>query len=98
MKRSIVTIDAMGCQMSIVKSIVEQEGEYVITLKKNQLSLYARVEELLKQAIRQGFSGFTHTAHSTKKENNHGRSESRHYLMLSNIKELIDPDNQWEKF
>jgi len=28
---SIVTIDAMGCQRSIVKSIVEQKGDYVIT-------------------------------------------------------------------
>jgi predicted transposase YbfD/YdcC len=36
---SIVTIDAMGCQRSIVKSIFEQEGDYVITLKKNQPSL-----------------------------------------------------------
>jgi len=71
---SIVTIDALGCQRSIVKSIVSQGGDYVITLKKNQPSLYARVEELFKQAISQGFSGFTHTAYSTKKENNHGRS------------------------
>lgn len=73
---SIVSIDPMGCQRSIVKSIVEQGGDYVITLKKNQPSLYARVEELFKKAIIQGF---THTAHSTKKENNHGRSEIRHY-------------------
>ena len=80
-----------------MKSIVSQGGDYVITLKKNQPSLYARVEELFKQAISQGFSGFTHTAYSTKKENNHGRSEIRHHLMLSEIKELIDPDNQWEK-
>ncbi|TAE93897.1 MAG: ISAs1 family transposase, partial [Oscillatoriales cyanobacterium] len=45
----------------------EQGRDYVITLKKNQPSLYARVEELFKQAIKQGFSGFTHTAYSTKK-------------------------------
>lgn len=94
---SIVTIDAMGCQKSIVKSIVEQGGDYIITLKKNQPSLYARVEELFKQAIKQKFSGFTHTAYSTKKETNHGRSEIRYHLMLSDIKDLIDPDNQWEK-
>jgi predicted transposase YbfD/YdcC len=87
----------MGCQRSIVKLIVEQGGDYVITLKKNQPSLYARVEELFKQAISQGFSGFTHTVYSPKQENNHGRSEIRHHLMLSDIKELIDPDNQWEK-
>ena len=76
---SIVTIDAMGCQRSIVKSIVEQGGDYVITLKKNRSSLYARVEELFKQAIRQGFSGFTHTVYSPKQENNHGRSEIRNH-------------------
>ncbi len=94
---SIVTIDAMGCQKSIVNSIVEQGGDYVITLKKNQPSLYAKVEELFKQAMKQGFSGFTHTAYSTNKESNHGRSEIRHHIMLSDIKELIGPDNQWEK-
>ena len=37
-------IDARGCQRSILKSIVEQEGDYIITFKKNQLSMYARVE------------------------------------------------------
>ena len=42
----------MGCQRSIVKSIVEQGGDYVITLKNNQPSLYARVEELFKQAMK----------------------------------------------
>ena len=47
----IVTIDAMGCQREIVKLIAEQSGDYVITLKKNQSSLYERVEELFKQAI-----------------------------------------------
>jgi len=52
---------------------------------------------LFKQAIRQGFSGFTHTAYLTNKESNHGRSEIRHHLMLSDIKEVIDPENHWEK-
>jgi predicted transposase YbfD/YdcC len=32
----IVTIDAIGCQKEIVKLIAQQEGDYVITLKKNQ--------------------------------------------------------------
>lgn len=47
----VVTIDAMGCQKEIVKLIVERGGDYVITLKKNQGSLYKAVEELFKQAI-----------------------------------------------
>ncbi|WP_445301219.1 ISAs1 family transposase [Microcoleus sp. Pol11C3] len=52
---SIVTIDAMGCQKSIVKSIVEQGGDYVITLKNNQPSLYTRVKELFEQAMKKFF-------------------------------------------
>jgi len=34
----IVTIDAMGCQKGL--SIVEQDADYIISLKKNQGSLY----------------------------------------------------------
>ena len=92
----IVTIDAMGCQKSIVKSIAEQGGDYVITLKKNQPSLHEQVEALFKQAIKQRFAGFTHTAYSTK-ENSHGREEIRHYLMLSELGEQLDPEKKWEK-
>ncbi len=39
----IVTIDAIGCQKEIVKLIAGQQADYVITLKKNQSSLYKRV-------------------------------------------------------
>jgi predicted transposase YbfD/YdcC len=74
LKENIVTIDAIGCQRSIVQAIVEQGGDYVITLKKNQPSLYGRVEELFKQAISQGFFGFIHTAYSTQKERERSRS------------------------
>lgn len=92
----IVTIDAMGCQKEIVKLIAEQSADYVITLKKNQGSLYERVEELFKQAMKSGFSGFTHSCYQTK-EHSHGRDEIRHYLMLSDISDQIDPKSKWEK-
>ena len=34
---SIVTIDAMGCQREIVKQIKEGGGDYVLTVKGNQI-------------------------------------------------------------
>lgn len=40
------SIDAIGCFYEIVKLIAQQEADYVITLKKNQGSLYKRVEAL----------------------------------------------------
>ena len=91
----IVTIDAMGCQKEVVKLIANQGAEYVITLKKNQSSLYKRVEELFKQAIERRFSGFTHSCYHTK-EYSHGREEIRHYLMLSDILEQIAPQQKWD--
>lgn len=91
----IVTIDAMGCQKEIVKLIAKQGADYVITLKKNQNTLYERVEKLFKQAIKGGFSGFTHSCYHTK-EYSHGREEIRHYLMLSDILEQIDPQEKWD--
>jgi predicted transposase YbfD/YdcC len=90
----IVTIDAMGCQKQIVKSIVDKSGEYVIALKKNQGNLYKNVEEIFKEAISKGFEGFEYSDYYTK-EDEHGREEIRHYLMLSDIQERIDPGKKW---
>lgn len=92
----IVTIDAMGCQKEIVKLIAEQDGDYIITLKKNQGNLYKNVEQLFKEAIRTGFEGFQHSTAQTQGQA-HGREEIRHYLMLTNIQSRIDPTQRWAK-
>lgn len=62
----------MGCQKEIVKLIAEQNADYIITLKKNQGSLYKKVDQLFKEAIRTGFQGLEHSAHHTR-EQAHGR-------------------------
>ena len=36
----VVTIDAMGCQVEIARQIIDQGGDYVVSLKENQPSLY----------------------------------------------------------
>lgn len=92
----IVTIDAMGCQKSIVKLIASQDADYVITVKKNQGNLYKSIEELFKEAIRNRLEGFISSSYQTE-EFSHGREEIRNYLMLSNITERVDPTNKWEK-
>lgn len=47
LKGSTVTIDAMGCQKSIAKQIVTQEGDYVLALKGNQGTLRDDVQLFL---------------------------------------------------
>lgn len=90
----IVTIDAMGCQREIVKLIKDRGGDYVITLKKNQGSLYSRVEDLFKQAVLSKYQGFEHNVYQ-EREVGHGRKEIRHYTTLSNIKTLVDSEDRW---
>jgi predicted transposase YbfD/YdcC len=91
----IVTIDAIGCQKEIVKLIAGQEADYVITLKKNQGSLYKRVESLFSEALRSKYQGFTHNSFRRSQES-HGREETRYCVMLSNIQNQIDPKGEWQ--
>ena len=93
----IVTIDAIGCQKEIVKLITQQSADYVITLKKNQGSLYESVEELFKTGISTGFEGIEHSTYKTE-EAGHGRHEIRNYVMLAGIGPQLDPDSVWSKF
>src|SRR3990167_600506 len=43
---SIVTIDAMGCQKDIALQIIEQGGNYVLSLKENQPTLYQDIANI----------------------------------------------------
>ena len=92
----IVTIDAMGCQREIVKKIVKKEADYVIAVKNNQPSLYERVEQLFKQAIKTHGQSLRMSSF-TSKEINRGREEVRNYLMISDIETSIDPSKKWDK-
>jgi predicted transposase YbfD/YdcC len=46
-----VTIDAMGCQKDIARQIVEQEGDYVLTVKENQPALLEQVKRVMDEIV-----------------------------------------------
>ncbi len=96
LKGCIVTLDAMGCQREIVSQIVSQGADYVITVKKNQGSLYERVEALFKQALKKDWKGGIHTDYKGK-ETGHGREETRYYRSLTDLVEPLDPEGKWQK-
>ena len=89
----IVTIDAIGCQKEIVKLIAGQQADYVITLKKNQGSLYKRVEALFSEALRNKYQGFIHSI-ERRSEESHSREETRYCVMLNNVQKQIDPEGE----
>ena len=45
----VVTIDAMGCQKQIARNIVEQQGDYMVSLKGNHPGTSREAEELFEE-------------------------------------------------
>lgn len=48
---AVVTIDALGCQRHIATLIREAQADYILHVKANQGTLWARVKTLLAQAV-----------------------------------------------
>jgi predicted transposase YbfD/YdcC len=78
----IVTIDAMGCQKAIAQQIIEQEADYVFTLKENQGRLYEDVSGFFEYAHKIGFRHVESDQCRTV-EKGHGRIEIRQCQVIS---------------
>jgi predicted transposase YbfD/YdcC len=75
-----VTIDAMGCQKEIAKTIVDKQANYVLQVKENQPTLHA--------AIGAAFIGFAEGDYAEPSlrrfrtvDRDHGREETRDYFI-----------------
>src|SRR5699024_9683035 len=55
LKKSIVTIDAMGTQKKIAEKIIKKKADYVLALKGNQILSHKEVEEYMEDAIKNDF-------------------------------------------
>jgi predicted transposase YbfD/YdcC len=88
---ALVTIDAMGCQKEIADSIRQGEGDYVLAVKRNQPTLYERVEEAIGAGLEQDTSDLDE--HQTV-EVCHGRREARTYVVFP-APETVDPEGEW---
>lgn len=81
----IITIDAMGCQKDIAVQIVEQGGDYVLAVKKNQRTLHKRMKELFDYAEKENYRAVVCDSAKTVNKG-HGRVEIRQCWAIS------DPD------
>jgi len=73
---AVVTIDAMGCQRAIARQIVEQEGHYVLQVKKNQDTLYDRIKETFDELTLRPIAGVPYSFYEDL-DAGHGRVETR---------------------
>lgn len=83
-KGAIVTIDAMGTQKEIAQQIVSQKADYVLSVKKNQPTMYEDVRLYFEEGKKNDFKDTTYEQHSTI-DKGHGRLEKREYWLTNDI-------------
>lgn len=80
-KGAFVSIDAMGCQKAIAKQIVEQGGDYILTVKDNQPHLLEDIQQAFIDALDSDHANLHYDTYKTH-ERGHGREEYRCYTVL----------------
>jgi len=83
-KNAIVTIDAMGCQKNIARTIINKGADYVLALKGNQSTLRDDVELYFDEQLERNFVDVAFDRHETL-EKSHGRIETRIYTVIDDI-------------
>jgi predicted transposase YbfD/YdcC len=81
-KGNIVTIDAMGCQKNIAKTVLRGEGDYVLAVKDNQPQLRKDIASVFTKGIGCKFKKMLHRR-VRKSNHGHGRVETRIYTLIS---------------
>jgi predicted transposase YbfD/YdcC len=83
----IVTIDAMGCHTKIAETIINQEADYVLSLKENQGHLFEDVELLFNDLEKSQYQAYHFDYHKTI-DKDHGRIETRECWTISDLEVL----------
>jgi len=94
LKGCIITIDAMGCQETIVKDIVAGKGDYAIAVKGNQGHLHDSIIDYFTIAEENGFKN-TPIQFKETLDKGHGRVEIRRYW-ISNYLDSIHNTKRWK--
>jgi predicted transposase YbfD/YdcC len=91
--KTVVSIDAIGCQKKIVEKIIEGKGDYAIALKNNQPTVYNDVSKYFETMVLSDFES-VRFGYVKKEEKGHGRIEKREYWLLTDIDWLSKKD-EW---
>ena len=81
---AVITIDAMGAQVGIVKAITGRGGDVVVCLKGNQGNLHKAVSEFVEKQLDNDFEGLVHET----------LQESRTYIQFE-IPEDFPLEEKW---
>lgn len=92
----IVTIDAMGCQKEIARSICDAGADYVLSLKGNHSTMHQDVITLFEEGLATKFKEISCQTEQTV-EKGHGRIETRRYWLVDDAQYLsyLNPKGAW---
>lgn len=88
-KGCIVTVDAIGTQTKIAKTIIEQGGDYILAVKENQGHLYEDIHDLFEDNQRFNYAGIPHS-YAKWVNKDHGRIEIRQCWTISDPEYLAN--------
>ena len=91
---AIVTIDAMGCQKEIARTIRERKAHYVLALKANHEHLYEQVVAFWDRACARQLKGDDIRYHREWSEG-HGRTECRRCWATSDLS-WLEGREEWK--
>jgi predicted transposase YbfD/YdcC len=89
---AVVTIDAIGCQRSIARKIIDKRADYIIAPKGNQGTLREDVGVFAAEQKDNGFKDATISRHETV-DGDHGRIETRTYTTIHDVVWLQERHN-----
>jgi predicted transposase YbfD/YdcC len=94
LRDATVSIDAMGCQKQIAKTIIDGGGDYLLAVKDNHKTLAEDVRFFLDDAIEQNFAGLEHVTTETT-DADHGRLEQRRLWASGDVNWLKQQGHDW---
>jgi len=83
-KGAIVTINAMGCQRAIARTIRDENADYVLALKGNQGPLHGDVTLFVAEKKTLGFRE-SKVSRDTAVDGDYGRIETRATTVIHNL-------------
>jgi predicted transposase YbfD/YdcC len=87
-KGCIVTIDAMGCQTAIAAQILDQGGDYLLTLKGNHKKAYTAVKQHFHQHIEHHLAWRSDENFFDAFDDTHGRTVRRRVWTITDLTAL----------
>lgn len=88
-EKTVVTIDAAGCQREIAKKIIDGKGDYVLALKGNQGTLHRAVSDYIAEHMENDFADINARKY-TETLKGHGRVDEITYYQMSVPKDLVN--------